>query len=103
MSSPRAVRLPVSTSILACTALKQQLLMLVESTDAVLIDLSDVELIDTAALQLLFAFSRERTTNGLSTIWQGHGPTFRNAATAVGLKLGQAAGAGANGECKHDP
>ena len=103
MTTQQAVRLPVSISILACAALKQQLLALVESADAVLIDLSDVELIDTAALQLLFAFSRERTTKGLSTIWQGHGPTFRNAATAVGLKLGQAADASTNGECKHDP
>ena len=103
MTKPQAVRLPVSTSVLACTALKQQLQELVASADPVLIDLSDVELIDTAALQLLFAFSRERTTHGLSTIWQGHGPAFRNAATAVGLKLGQAGGANTNGECKHDP
>ena len=103
MTSERAVRLPVSTNVHACAALKQQLLVLVKSADAVLIDLSDVEVIDTAALQLLFAFSRERTTHGLSTIWQGHGPTFRNAASAVGLQLGQPVGSSANDECKHDP
>ena len=102
-AGPRAVRLPVSTSVRECAALKQQLLLHVEFADAVLIDLTDVELIDTAALQLLFAFSRERTANGRSTIWQGHGPTFRNAATAVGLQLGYSAASGANGECKHDP
>jgi phospholipid transport system transporter-binding protein len=97
-SSPRAVRLPASTSVRECAALKEQLLLHVEFPDSVLIDLSDVELIDTAALQLLFAFSRERTAKGLSTIWQGHGPTFRNAATAVGLQLGHSAVSGTNGE-----
>jgi anti-anti-sigma regulatory factor len=86
------VRLPVSASARECAALKQQLLVLVESADEVRIDVTDVELIDTAALQLLFAFSRERFAQGLGTIWGGDSPAFRNAAAALGLQVGDPAG-----------
>jgi len=86
------VRLPVSASVRECAALKQQLLVLVESVDEVRIDVTDVELIDTAALQLLFAFSRERFAQGLGTIWEGDSPVFRNAAVALGLRVGDPAG-----------
>jgi phospholipid transport system transporter-binding protein len=96
------VRLPLSTSVRECAALKQQLLALVQSADAVLIDVTDVELIDTAALQLLFAFHRDRIANGLRTIWQGDSPTFRNATTALGLQLGDSAASGTSSECQHD-
>jgi phospholipid transport system transporter-binding protein len=100
--SPPTVRLPLNTSVRECAALKQQLLVLVDSADAVSIDVSDVELIDTAALQLLFAFSRERIANGLGTIWHGDGPAFRSAASAMGLQLGDSPGASTNRACKHD-
>jgi phospholipid transport system transporter-binding protein len=102
ISDPSTVPLPVSTGVRECAALKQQLLALVESADAVIIDVTAVELIDTAALQLLFAFSRERIANGLSTIWQGDNPTLRHAATAVGLPLGDSTGPSSNRECQHD-
>ena len=86
MTSPQTIRLPASGSVRECAALKQQLLALVESSDAVLIDVTDVEIIDTATLQLLFVFSRERNASDLSTIWQGDSPTFRNAVTVLGLQ-----------------
>lgn len=86
--SPETFRLPVSAGVRECAALKQQLLGLVESADAVIIDISGVELVDTAALQLLFAFGRERNANGLMTIWQGDSPTFLSAAAAMGLQMG---------------
>jgi len=101
-SRPRTVRLPVSTGVRECQGLKQQLLVLVKSPDAVLIDISDVELIDTAALQLLFAFSRERIANDLSTIWQGDSPTFRSVATAMGLEAIDSGGSSTNRACKHE-
>jgi phospholipid transport system transporter-binding protein len=81
------VRLPASVCVRECPALKQQLLDLVDSAEAVLIDATGVEVIDTAALQLLFAFGRERNTNGLNTIWQGESAAFRSAATAMGLQV----------------
>ncbi|MGC1460503.1 MAG: STAS domain-containing protein [Steroidobacteraceae bacterium] len=101
MTSPQAIRLPVSTSVRECAALKQQLLALVESAEAVLIDVTDVELIDTAGLQLLFAFSRERIVKGLNTTWQGDSSTFRNAATALGLEVGDSAIPANVSACQH--
>jgi anti-anti-sigma regulatory factor len=86
--SPKTFQLPLSASVRESAALKQQLLGLVESADAVLIDVTGVETVDTAALQLLFVFSRERIANGLMTIWQGDSPTFRSAAAAMGLQMG---------------
>lgn len=85
--SPQTFQLPVSVAVRECAALKQQLLELIESGDAVLIDVTGVELVDTAALQLLFAFSRERIANGLMTIWQGDSTTLRSAADALGLQM----------------
>lgn len=100
--SPQTFRLPVSAGVRECAALKQQLLALVASADAVSIDISGVELVDTAALQLLFAFSRERNANGLMTIWHGNSPTFLNAAAAMGLQMGDRDRASTNSACLHD-
>jgi phospholipid transport system transporter-binding protein len=94
--SPPTVRLPASLSVRECAALKQQLLLLMDSADEVRVDLADVELIDTAALQLLFAFSRERIAKGLSTSWIGDSPIFRSAATTVGLTVGDFTGPSTN-------
>jgi anti-anti-sigma regulatory factor len=93
--------LPASASVRECAALKQQLLVLVESAEAVLIDVTDVEVIDTAALQLLFAFDRARIASGLSTVWQGDSPAFRSAAGTLGLHVGESAGPGTNNACNH--
>ena len=81
------VRLPVRATVRECTTLKQQLLAVLESPDPVTIDATDVELIDTAALQLLYAFGRERLAHDLSTLWQGDNSVFRDAATAMGLEI----------------
>jgi phospholipid transport system transporter-binding protein len=101
VTSPQAIRLPASAGVRECAALKQQLLALVESSDTVLIDVTDVELIDTAALQLLLAFSRERIAKDLTTTWQGDSPTFRNAATALGLEVGGSASPANISACQH--
>ena len=85
--SPQTFQLPVSAGVRESAALKQQLLGLIQLADAVLIDVTGVEAVDAAALQLLFAFSRERIANGLMTIWQGDSPTFRSAAAAMGLQM----------------
>ena len=92
MTSPQTIRLPASASVGECAALKLLLLELVRSGDSVVIDVTDVASIDTATLQVLFVFSRERHAKVLSTIWQGDSPTFRNAATALGLRVGDPAG-----------
>jgi anti-anti-sigma regulatory factor len=81
------VRLPVRATVRECTALKQQLLEVVDSPESVTIDATDVELIDTAALQLLYAFGRERLAKDLSTLWEGENAIFRDAAAAMGLEI----------------
>jgi anti-anti-sigma regulatory factor len=98
---PVTVRLPMRATLRECMALKQQLLGLVESAESVTIDVTDVELIDTAALQLLFAFGRERIAKGLSTCWQGDSPTVRTAATTMGLDMGDSAGSDTSSVCNN--
>jgi len=102
ITDPPVVLLPTRSSVRECAALKQQLLALVAYPEAVRIDVTDVELIDTAALQLLFAFCRERIAKDLSTIWQGDSPAFRAAATAVSLQVGDSAGPSSHSACQHD-
>ena len=89
------------SSILECAALKEQLLALLATADPVCIDVGDVEVVDTAALQLLFAFSRERTVNGLTTLWQGDNPNFRSAVAALALPLGDCPIPPTNNACQH--
>jgi phospholipid transport system transporter-binding protein len=96
------IRLPANADVRECAALKQQLLMHLESVDAVLIDVSDVQVIDTAALQLLFAFGRERLAGGLETLWQGDSQVFRSAATAAGLQMGTSTCSKTTSASQHD-
>ncbi len=84
------VSLPLGVGVRECAALKRRLLELVESADPVLIDVADVEVVDTAALQLLFAFGCERLANGRNTTWTGESVAFRDAAAALGLQFGGA-------------
>src|SRR5580698_3634583 len=99
--NPYTVALPAIATVRECAVLKQQLLVLLESAQAVQVDVTNVELIDAAALQLLFAFDRERLAGGLSTIWQGDNLTFQAAVVAMGLPIGDCAGSRAPSGCKH--
>jgi phospholipid transport system transporter-binding protein len=72
-------------------ALKQQLLEVLEAPGAVVIDPRAIERIDTAALQLLYAFERDRLAAGRSVTWRAPSPAFTQAMTTLGLKLGAAA------------
>lgn len=89
-TGPETVSLPMGVSIRECAALKRQLLGLIGSAEPVLIDVADVEVIDTAALQLLFAFGCERVANGRNTSWKGDSVAFREAAAVLGLEFGSA-------------
>ena len=74
-------------------ALKTALLNLEDATRTVKLDVHAVERVDTAALQLLCAFVRERRTRGRRTEWVGSAPTFSEAVEILGLTqaLGYAA------------
>jgi anti-anti-sigma regulatory factor len=88
MSGRQTVRLPANADVRESASLKQELLLFLESPDVVLIDVTDVQRVDTATLQLLFAFCRDRLAGGRSTAWQGDSPALCGAAAALDLHVG---------------
>jgi len=87
-SESNIVRLAATSGIRDSAALKEQLLPLLQSPDAVVIDVSEVEHVDTAALQLLFAFARDRKSIGLAVLWQGDSPAWRIGAAILNPDAG---------------
>ena len=86
----RVIRLAATISIRDSNALKQTLLPLLQSQDPVVIDVSDVTHIDTAALQLLFAFSRDRRSSQRALQWLGDSTAWRNAVATFNSGAGTA-------------
>jgi ABC-type transporter Mla MlaB component len=77
-------------------SLKSGLAKLLESSAAVTLDVSAVQRIDTAGLQVIAAFVRERESHGRQVQWQGSAAALATAARLLGLsalfKLPAAAG-----------
>jgi anti-anti-sigma regulatory factor len=90
---PPLVVLGRSCVIGEVAALKLTLLKHLEATDPVTIDPTAVERIDTAALQLLFAFERQRARAGRAVTWRGGSTVLANAVATLGLTLGCESGA----------
>ncbi len=67
------------------SSLKSELAKLVNATDVVTLDIGAVQRIDTAGLQLIATFIRERETNGRQVKWQGTAPVLTTAAQLLGL------------------
>jgi phospholipid transport system transporter-binding protein len=78
------------------SSLKSGLAKLVDESDVVTLDISAVQRIDTAGLQVIAAFVRERESHGRQVQWQGSAPALSTAARLLGLsallKLPAAAG-----------
>lgn len=85
------VQLAASCGIREAAALKQELLPLLAVPEAVTIDVAAVQRIDTSALQLLFAFARDRAERGYPLEWSGLNAVFSDALNTLGLQLGAAA------------
>jgi ABC-type transporter Mla MlaB component len=66
-------------------ALKQTLCEVVQEAQPVIVDVQDLQRIDTAALQLLCAFVRERTALGRRIQWCGDPALLREAAGLLGV------------------
>lgn len=81
------VRVPVICRLRDLCDLREQLLTCLPIADPVAIDACEVESIDTASLQLLFAFERDRTRIGRATVYAGASAAFRTAVATLGLKL----------------
>lgn len=65
-------------------ALREQLQSLMTQA-TVAINASGVERVDTAAMQVLLAFARDRAKLGLSLTWQGRSDVFNEAAQLLGI------------------
>ena len=57
-----------------------------ETEDCVVLDAANVERIDTAALQLLCAFVRDRQARGHKVQWQGTSTALQEAADLLALR-----------------
>ena len=78
-------------------ALKNELARLLDSATPVTLDISAVRRIDTAGLQVITSFVRERESRGQRIEWRGAAPALTSAAQLLGLdsllKLPTGAGA----------
>ena len=67
------------------SALKSGLAKLLEDSGVVTLDVSAVQRIDTAGLQVITAFVRERESQGRQVEWRGTAPALVAAAKLLGL------------------
>ena len=58
----------------------------VDSPECVVLDVANVERVDTAALQLLCAFVRDRRARGLKVEWRGHSAPLLEAAELLDMR-----------------
>jgi len=79
------LRLPAQCTIRDAAALLGQLLLHIEQSSPVYIDASQVERVDTAALQLLVAFLRDRKAEQRAVVWLDCSDAMVRAARALGL------------------
>jgi ABC-type transporter Mla MlaB component len=66
-------------------SLKERLASLLEEPQAVTLDVTALQRIDTAGLQVIIAFVRERAGHGRLVQWQGTAPVLATAAHLLGL------------------
>ena len=67
------------------SSLKSGLAKLLGESESVTLDISAVQRIDTAGLQVIAAFIRERESQGRQVQWRGHAPVISAAAGLLGL------------------
>jgi len=77
--------LPAECTTADAGALKARLLKLIAHPSTVTLDRGSVQRVDTATLQMLAAFVRDRRAEGLAVEWSGDGAAFKNAASLLGL------------------
>jgi ABC-type transporter Mla MlaB component len=82
---PRLVRLPAQCTLADAESLKFTLTRLLRNVKPVTVDARAVLRIDTASMQLLAAFARERATSGLAVAVGGASAEFLQATRLLGL------------------
>jgi ABC-type transporter Mla MlaB component len=84
-AAPSAViALASHCSVKDAAALKATLTAAVEAPEQVTLDAGAVERIDTATMQLLCAFVRDRSAGARATVWSGESKALREAAKLLG-------------------
>jgi ABC-type transporter Mla MlaB component len=66
-------------------SLKERLASLLDAPQAVTLDITALQRIDTAGMQVITAFVRERAGHGRPVEWQGTAPVLASAAHLLGL------------------
>jgi phospholipid transport system transporter-binding protein len=77
--------LAADCTVAAADALKSELVRRLEEPEPVTLDVGALQRIDTAGLQLLAAFVRDRRTAGRAIEWRGRAPALEAAAGLLGL------------------
>jgi ABC-type transporter Mla MlaB component len=67
------------------STLKESLASLLDEPRPITLDITSLQRIDTAGLQVLTAFVRERAGHGRAVEWQGTAPALTTAAHLLGL------------------
>jgi ABC-type transporter Mla MlaB component len=78
--------LPSSCTVKDAAYLKELLCGRLDSPDCVVLDVANVERIDTAALQLLCAFVRDRQLRGCAVQWQGSSAALHEASDLLAVR-----------------
>jgi anti-anti-sigma regulatory factor len=81
------VVVPSSCTVKDAAQFKTELCTCVDSADRVIVDIANIERIDTAALQLLCAFVRDRRARGLKVVWRGSSAPFLEAAELLDMHV----------------
>ncbi|HEV7135688.1 MAG TPA: STAS domain-containing protein [Steroidobacteraceae bacterium] len=80
-----SLALAAECTVAAADSLKAELARRLDESGPVTLDVSALQRIDTAALQLLAAFIRDRRTAGRAVTWRGRAAALDSAAARLGL------------------
>lgn len=82
---PSALTLAAECTVAEADALQAELARRLDEPGGVTVDVSALQRIDTAGLQLLAAFVRDRRTAGRAVEWRGRAAALDTAASLLGL------------------
>jgi ABC-type transporter Mla MlaB component len=84
-AGPTTLAFAAECLVADASRLKSDLTGLLSETQPVTLDVSGLQRVDTASLQLITAFVLQRARHGLSVEWRGAAPALANAARLLGL------------------
>lgn len=83
--SERTVLLGTDCTMAEATGLHERLSRLLDGTEAVVIDATDIERVDTAGIQLLTGFTIDCMERGIVFVWAGRSPVFQRSVQMLGV------------------